>query len=307
MQKFFVESGIVLLLLMVLDWSLGSFLDRFHALDTCSVAREAVCNTADIALMGASEMQNQYNAPLLADSLGKTVYNYGCGGQNVYFQYAILNLMIAKAPKKPEYVVLETQAIDFYDTPNHNTEHLSDLNGLFNFDKEVQNVLMLQGKMETFLLRHIHLYKYNTKWINSLLSGLYTRMYHPHRKDEMGYMYIDESYTINHPLGVDDADSVLSFDTQKVMFIHKIIDLCRDNGIVLIFINAPYYEIQHHIQWEEKLGAICEAEHIPFLNYNQSDLFLSHPEWYYNTVHLNRKGVSYYSELIMPDLKEIIQ
>jgi len=307
MKKFFIEAIAVVAIVFSVDFALGLYLDKYHALGSCKVARIAANNNVDIAMMGASEMQNQYNTPLIADSLGMTAYNYGNGGMNIYFQYAMLNLMINNAPVNPKVVIMETQSIDFYETPEHSTNVIAELNSLYNYDDSVKSVLNLQQKNEPYLLRYLQLYKYNTKLMISVINPLYVKLYKNHREPEMGYVYIDESKVITQPIQENTTDTSYVFDSQKEQYLRRFIALCKQNDIKLIFINAPYYEISSRIQWEEKLTKICEEEDIPFLNYNHNELFQQHPDWYYNPVHFNRIGSDYYSKMIIKDLRREIE
>ena len=100
MKKFLKYSLIVAFSVFVLDYAMGYFLDKKFSLSTGGKATVAYGNHYGIALMGASEMCNQYVTSIICDSLGLTAYNYGSGGQNIYYQYALLNLMINHAQKQ---------------------------------------------------------------------------------------------------------------------------------------------------------------------------------------------------------------
>jgi len=306
MKKFILEAVAVIAFVISVDFALGIYLERNHALVPIEVAQKVISNRVDIAMMGASEMQNQYNTPLIVDSLDMTAYNYGCGGQNIYFQYALLNLMLHKASVKPKYIIMESQPIDFYDTPGWNTEKLSAINSLYNYDDSVQSVLNLQDRYKVFMLKFVRLFKFNTRILKVPFSVLSDKFHAKDRKDEMGYLYMDENKVITQPIQENTTDKSCVIDSQKVQYLRRFITLCKQNDIKLIFVNAPYYEISSSLQWEETLTEICTQEGIPFLNYNHNEFFQQHPEWYYNPVHFNKIGSDYYCKMIISDLRKTI-
>ena len=145
MKKFLIHALIVIGIVAALDFTVGCILDKKCALYGCGPAKVALNNTYDIALMGASETQNQYITRIIADSLAMSAYNYGCGGQNIYFHYALLNMMVNHAPQKPKYIILDLQGIAFYDTPGWNTEKINALHPLYCQDDTLKSIVALEG------------------------------------------------------------------------------------------------------------------------------------------------------------------
>jgi len=59
MKKFILEAVAVIAFVISVDFALGIYLERNHALVPIEVAQKVISNRVDIAMMGASEMQNQ--------------------------------------------------------------------------------------------------------------------------------------------------------------------------------------------------------------------------------------------------------
>jgi lysophospholipase L1-like esterase len=51
---------------------------------------------------------------------------------------------------------------------------------------------------------------------------------------------------------------------------------------------------------------ICQEKGIPFMLYNQSDFFNSHPEYFKDATHLNDQGAKIYSQMVSSDMQKIL-
>lgn len=51
--------------------------------------------------------------------------------------------------------------------------------------------------------------------------------------------------------------------------------------------------------WATIIENKCEEKDIPFYDFEQDSVFLSHPEWFYNTIHLNDMGAKEYTKKVV--------
>lgn len=299
MKRFVLNLLIVLLGIIAFDRTIGFYLDSVFSQSACLPATLAMNNKYDIALFGASEMENQYVTNIIEDSLHMTSYNYGWGGKNIYFQYVLLNLMVNHSCHLPKYIIMEVQAIDFYDVPGYNTEVLNVFHPMYNMDDTLRSVVGLQGCKESILLNILRCYKHNSEIHNYAKQSLGSKDI----SSKGGFVPLESvSFTDDLEVTHDKADDV--FDELKIDYFNRFIDVCKKNHIGLILVNAPYYELHEDIKWISFVQTNSEKEGIPFLNYDNDPYFTEHREFYYNRVHFNKYGAIEYTQRICSDLQE---
>ena len=302
MKKFVINVLIVIVSVFAIDNLLGGYLNKHFSIRAFEPSYMAYNNKYDLVMFGASEMNNQYISNIISDSLHISAYNFGSGGQNIYYQYTLLNLMINNAPTKPRFVLFDPSYIDFYDTPGWNEEKMDVFYPMYEMDDTLTAMVNLQGWRSTIMLSLLKCYRHNSMIIAYVLKAI-----HPNKiiNINLGYSAL-EPKVFDKSLTRNEEDNNYTFDKQKLKYLKRFIHQCKLNNIKLIFINAPYYEISSEIKWINYLEEICDEENIVFLNYNNDSFFLSHRELYNDVMHFNKYGAEEYTKRIIPDLKNII-
>ena len=94
-------------------------------------------------------------------------------------------------------------------------------------------------------------------------------------------------------------------DQQKIEYLHLFVDLCRQNGVKVVFVVSPKYTRVDGTHYDV-LKAFANEQSIPFLDYHTSGLYRDHPEYFKDEGHLWDKGARLYSSVIAQDLKDLI-
>ena len=289
--KFLLSGLLVLGIVFIIDYLFGIVLEN-HAVFVDQPKYSRIKNSSDsLVILGASRADNQYVTAIFEEKLGMPSYNYGVGAQNVYTNYAILNLLLTKAHTSPKYVVWDFYYTDILDSPGWNTEKLDRLYSAYEYDKAVKEVIDLQGKKKRILLNHLKLYKFNSKVLRLLkrqkedITGGYSARYIS-TCDNLEYYSSDRT----------------TIDQQKLLYVDRFIQLCKDNDIKLFVLISPGYYIlgdKGKNDWATIIENKCEEKDIPFYDFEQDSVFLSHPEWFYNTIHLNDMGAKEYTKKVV--------
>jgi lysophospholipase L1-like esterase len=98
------------------------------------------------------------------------------------------------------------------------------------------------------------------------------------------------------------AEKVGETDKQKVKIIQLFINTCKRENITLVFTISPSYNTISSDHYNE-LKILAERNDIPLLDYHTKGLFLEHPEYYEDRVHLWDKGARLYSSIFARDIK----
>ncbi len=299
MKKFITHILIVIILVFLIDFSLGYILDRKFSLIAFKTANEAYNNKYELVLLGSSDMMAQYVTRMIADNLKIPTYNFSASSQNIYFKYIMINLMLNHGYQKPKYIIMETSELDFYDNVL-NTETLNVFYPMYHLDEQLREVVDLQGWRTTCKLRIFKCYKHNSKLLHYANSVITLHK----SSDDLGYLAL-EPVKYNGVLK-SKVEKNINFDEQKIYYFYRLIYICKKNNIRLILVNAPEYELHENIGWIKKVNEIAKEESIIFLNYDNDPYFISHKELYHDYKHLNKYGAIEYTKKNLPDLKKEI-
>lgn len=251
-----------------------------------------------IVIFGGSRAQNVYDPLVFQDSLGLKCWNYGSGGQNIYYHYALLNVLLQNANVKPKIAILELAYIDFYNTPKWNTEKLSALNLLYTVNDTVRDIMQMDGYWKCMILNHSNLYRYNSQlfyMLRKLKNG-------DSNESIKGFQPRHGTWSSSMQIITEEDNS--NFDPKKMEYFRRFIALCKQKHIDLIITNSPNYKnFKCEQKWVRELEIIASDNGIIYLNHESDPKYLAHPEWFHDPFHLNRKGTIVYTNEIVSEIK----
>ena len=301
MTKFIKYILLVIIGLVICDFSISYVIERLIKNRYNSVIYSTYNIQSDIAILGASRAAHHYAPRVLEDSLHMTVANYGVDGHNIFTHYIVLNSLLKHSPKKPSIVILEISPIDINDTPTWNTEKLKMLYPYFYSEEYVRDLLSdVLGPGELFAIRIFGLYRHNSNYLSYLKSLL---LGFPQAAD--AYNPLTEVW--DKPIEFEEELGT-SFHEKKVEYMEKFISLCKQEGIKLILTVSPSYKLlPEKLKWVDEVERIAEENNLPFYYHEKDSLFLSHREWFNDPVHLNYDGAQIYSRIISSEIKNNIE
>lgn len=250
---------------------------------------------ADILLLGTSRCENHYVPSIIRDSTGLSVYNAGISGSaSIFFHYTTLSHVLRY--HTPKVVVLDTGESEYAAT-DYNLSMLNYYAPHIGRCAAADSIFQWAGMLNRN--RFSHLYRYH-----SLSNMAIARLFMPENKrEDNGYTPIDQppSYPDNHGALQESRPR----DEQKIATFRRFINLCRQHHIQLVLSISPsYYHISPH--YYDVLRAIAEEEHLPLFDYDTPDLYIDHPEYFYNNSHLWEQGARLFSQQFAHDLKNYL-
>ena len=207
--------------------------------------------------------------------------------------------MLENTSKKPCLVILELSSIDVNNTPKWNEEKLNVLYPYYNSEKYVRELLSdVVDSKELLMIKVSGLYRHNSnvlsylKWMtNGFLQASFD-----------GYVPLYKKW--NESIKQEKVHEEITHK-KKLEYIDKFIDLCKHEGINLVFAVSPNYKLLPKRQkWVDELEKIANRKDIAFYYHEKDSLFLSHREWFNEPFHLNDTGAKEYTRLMIPFLKE---
>ncbi len=175
-------------------------------------------NTLDYIAMGDSECSTSITPMEIWKKYGYAGYNCGVPGQRLQDAYYLLNKLLQK--QSPKVILFETNE----------------------FFRDFSYTASLQNSVDEATKKLLPIYKYHNSWKYFNLDmfknvgqkveiAYYNPMkgyhYNPERKP-----YIDGPY-------VDKTSKVAKIQDQPLLYLNKIIQLCKDKDIQLIFYTVP--------------------------------------------------------------------
>ena len=249
----------------------------------------------DVVLLGASRAHHHYVPSILSDSLGMSVYNVGIGGSdNIFSHYIVLQHILNRY--KPKVLCLEVMVTDYcqQDDP-FNT--ISFVAPLFGRNEAADSIFRLAGKYWPYEVSH--LYRYNAKASSYIIGLALNRQ----KGNDNGYIPLPEPRS--YPAALSEEANIIGVDSLKLEYVQRFINLCKQNGTALVFTVSPKYtsiDLHHY----DILKDIAQKNDIPFLDYHTAGLYLDHPEYFKDEIHLWDKGARFYSSLFASDLKAVL-
>ena len=293
----------VAFLFFVIDRVAGVLFDRFFFLKNDTKLEHVILDkeSEDIVILGASRAAHHYIPAQIEESLGKTCYNYGMDGRNIYNHYVIANYLLTNKINKPKLVILEAAYIDLEDTPGYNGEILNNLYTLYPKDNVVREIIDRENKYLGYSLCWINCFRYNSVLLASLHTVISAR-----EKDVLkGYQPLFSQWKKDRDVSNKQGKSI---SLSKEEYFVRLIKLCSDNGVKLIVYNSPDYAYDSTTPplWIKRLSEICDDNNICFINHAHDSLFMSHKEWFNEPFHLNNTGAIEYSSTIIDEIKDVL-
>ena len=264
----------------------------------------------DVLLIGSSHMNGGLDPNVLWKQYGITSFNYATGGQTLDVSYYLLREALKK--HHPDVVAVDT----FYSamtSPYGESGLVS--NALDNMKwsaNKVQATFHCVPPQE-WIFYFLPALKYHFRW-STLDPKDYSYF------DMSSYYYMKGYMSGTNRWGKSDASYV---STQKqaeipqksLQYLEKIIDLSREEGFSLIFLNFPadYSEYDAKNGWVDDCEALfnsvasyAEKKGVPFLDYcdKMDEIGLDFPNDMNNATHLNQWGACKLSSDFGSYLKE---
>lgn len=251
----------------------------------------------DIIVFGSSRAKHHYNTKMITDSLGISSYNFGNGGQNIYYHEILLrNLLESHTPK---VVILELMTIDFQNTPPQ-------------WEKDKLNVLLPFSEYSMIIDKELKkLDKYhkiksiiNSYKFNSQVYKIIRNNFLPYNNHLNGYIpIVGNSWSKQIQIDNSKIDS-LNYDDQKIQKIYSFIETCFERNITIYLCVSPvfldYENNSPYANFIKDLEVKYGLKTFQFLNHPE---FNSKPEYFKDPLHLNSSGAKKFTEVLLDSLK----
>lgn len=294
--RFFIKMAIFLLILIVIDWSLGTVIERLHKSAPYGVnwTKEnwLLSESFDIVIFGSSRAFRHYIPKVISKELNLTVFNAGQNGQYMLYAYALEQLLLDK--HVPKIIVLDVlpSYIVRLENPDQEFERLSSLSP-FIHNKEVKK-LLTRGQFYESLKYGSKLFRYNSK-ILSILDNLQSGS----GQYDNGYEIIgDAPFREKNPFIVDTMGNVV-LDIFKLDILSKFIQSAQDKQILVLGCFSPVSQpLSSNCQKTlDIFQDVFAQQNAPFFNFADSSYFwFQNRDYFMDTIHMDGPGATLFSK-----------
>ena len=239
--------------------------------------------TADVLILGPSTANHHYDCKILEDSLGMTCYNAGRDGQNIIYDAMVLEGFMTRCT--PKLVIVDVTHSTLSDTW---MASLNDFNCYYGFLKPIDDIIDSIGGPIDKIKRISNIYRYNKTW-EWLLNARFAET----AEDLNGYRPLDVKEIKGMSSTVENGN--LKMNNQCLLYMNKIIDVCKEKKIKVLFVMSPSLIIDKG-NFEEIVNGELSQKDLELLTWNGDTAFTNHPELFYDMTHLNARGAEVFTK-----------
>lgn len=286
---------------LLMDFFLGHTVEKMYFSENSKVNDPFIYSLTnskdDIVIFGSSRAKHHYNAKMIEDSLLKATYNFGSGGQNIFYHEILLNNLIEF--HTPRAIILELINIDFEKTPSQWDKDKLDV--LLPFTFQSQAVDSVLGGIDSY-----HKYKKLSKLYpyNSQLYTILRNNYFPYNNHFNGFLPIEGDHWRKDIQVIDSSYTSIKYDLNKIAALNRFIELCISNNIeILIFISPSYVKYTRETPYERIICDLVKKYDIKVFDFTNSQYFIENNNFFKDPGHLNIIGAQEYTNHIIDTLK----
>lgn len=261
---------------------------------------------AQVLICGSSRAREHYDPSIIGPALGKTAFNIGRDGTLPDLQLAFLRAYL-RHNRKPELII---QNLDLTSlkrsrgiyTPGQYLPYLGEPD-LF------QSLSAIDPSI--WKSKYIPLYGFNADDMRfTAVQAFFGLLGMPLADNEpLGFLPMHRRWThdFDRFKALNPEGTVASHDPQAIEVLNQLADLCKADGIKLIFVYSPEYFENYRIILNRRAiiseyRDLATRYHVPFLDYSDSPI--THDEkYFYNSQHLNAEGARLFSLDLASKLK----
>lgn len=284
---------------LVVDRIVGAFL--FSSFTKSKEFRKIVECRADVVILGSSRAIHHYVPSVISDSLRMSCYNLGHDGKNIYYQYAVLNLLLQY--NHPRTVIIDCYSIDVEKSSNfvYNWGALTDFYPYYGRNDSLDVMIGKMGLKHSTRINISHTYRYNTRFLDYFVNG---------DINNCGYEPVFGKIKEVEPRPEKSISPKI--DQGKIDYLRRLIDICHRNEISVVVSVSPRFSQKERTDMQisekyEVVKELCDNTNTPFMYYEFDSLYLSHSDWFKDVAHLNDEGSHVFSSYFAHDLKCVFQ
>lgn len=299
MKIFIIKILLLCLLCVGMDYAYGKIgtylLD--HAISGSSEKNKYICDrtSEDILIMGSSRAVHHYDPTIIEDSLGMSCYNCGYDGCGSITAYGLLSILTERyTPRTILYEI--TPEFDYLKADKDNTKYLYPLKMFYDRDG-IDSIFITIDAKEQFKMQSL-MYRMNSQFIQLLSENCMKR-------NQTIKGYLPKNGVMKYEPVNNEEDFPIEYDSLKIECLNRIIDICTNKKINLVFYVSPYFQKTNSSKYNY-IEKLAKKYDLPFMNHGCDIFFVGKKKYFYDAGHMNQLGANAYTNQIVSELRGII-
>lgn len=295
--SFLSKIGIFLLMLFLLDFSIGSLLRHLYfKQDSGSLYRTTYSldsTNADLLIFGSSTANHHYNTVIFEKRMHTSVYNTGSDGNTIFYNYAIFKSIEKRYI--PKIAILDFNVGEFQFAEG-SYDRLSILLPYYKNHSELRPIIQLKSRYEKYKLIS-KIYPFNSLLFSIAVGNTDYNKTRDQISDDKGYVPLMRIW--NKIISTDTCTADYKLDQNKINIFKSFVIECLANHIQLYIVISPRF-IEYSKDPSIKIvREIAQEFNQPFYDFSKDTLFWKHPEYFADKAHLNDKGAEVFSNKVI--------
>lgn len=216
----------------------------------------------DVIFIGDCEVYENFSPKVLWEEYGINSYIRGSAEQYIFQSYYMLEDTLRY--EIPEVVVFNIQSLQFSESRSEAYNRMS-LEGLRWSGTKVRAIRASMTEEEHFIDYVFPILRYHSRW-NELGAEDFKYMFSTPKVTFNGYyMRVDTRPVETLPAVKPLPD--YSFGDRAWEYLDKMVALCKEKGVKLLFIKAPSLFPHWYDEWDEQVKLYAMSKGVPYLNF----------------------------------------
>lgn len=292
--RFTKGAAVVLLIVISLDFVIGNVLRhsyfRLRWGKDFRTTYSIDTTTAGLLVFGSSRSYTHYVPDVLERSFNLQSYNVGRDAVGVLYHSAILAGVLKRY--KPKAIILDINYNEF-EKSQHSYDSLAPLLPYYKNHPEIRGIVCLRSKFEKIKLLS-QIYPFNSNLLTILMGNLESNR--EKWADRKGFIPLSGKWSL--PIQNKKVLQPAEIDPVLVQYFEWYVKKTIRENIELIVMVSPLYSKSENDSPSINVAKeICKKMRILFLDYSQSEYFLSNPGLFHDPEHLNYEGAQFFSTI----------
>ncbi len=303
LPDFLVKAFVFLVILFILDFSIGSILRYFYFKQDSGLLYRTTYSldstSADFLIFGSSTANHHYDPYVFEKRMKMSVYNTGRDANTIFYNFAVFQSILKRYT--PKIAILDFNVGEAREFPR-DYDRLSSLLPYYKSHKELHSIIKLKGPFEKLKLIS-KIYPYNSLLFTILVGNTEYNKSRDYISDEKGFIPLNHIW--NRKITADNSPENYKLDGTKIKVLESFVRECKKNNIQLYICISPRFKSYTGKDPSvEVVKDIAKESNISFYDYSKDSLFWNHPEFFADEMHLNLTGASLFSNKVIDKIKQ---
>lgn len=302
MRKFVVKLSFLFVIIFFFDQISGLYFKNLLSnITTGNLGKDNyICDhcTENILIFGSSRAEFHYDAKMIEDSLGETVYNCGFSGCGIIQSYGRLLMLTERY--HPKLIIMEiTPEFDLIENENN----YCDLKMLKrHYDRVyIKDIFEKVDMTEKFKMLS-HLYRYNSHIIHNPIRLVKPIPFNKNSIGVQGFKVIQQEFD-RMKVGEKKEKEEYKIDEIKQFYLKKFVKTAKEFSQI-VFVVSPYWQ-GRNIEIFKSAKHLADSLNVPFLDHSNDSKYLHNEVFFSDGIHLNYKGADEFTKDLIIEVRKL--